>query len=894
MSVRERVLLGAGVFLLPALFAPLLTRPVYAIGFVCAAAGLWLAFRGVEYPLTLTAVFAILIALLGHNPFPHGVISKLSFLWIAAALIMLVLREPGSLPLRVLMAGPVVLTLATAGWMLARLGASAAPAYGSTKLQLFVITNLVFLIAGIAVAQRRASFRTVLLLTLALGAVSAILLARNLGTGHAHAVIGGRFSISSDFDPIIFGRDAARAITVAVFFLLVSRSSGLRLASLASIPVLAVAFTAAGSRGPALGLVLGLMVLFGMSLREREARKRLLFVVSGGIVGAYLVSQLVPGQNVSRSLSFLTGNSHDASSNGRTALWKIAWRTFSSHPLFGVGTGGYHAVDPGNLYPHNLFLETLAELGIVGGLLVAGTIVFGLTRLRTAWVNGTPVDREDTAMVASLIVAAFANAMFSGDVTTNNALWLSIGLAVGLSRRVSPDSGTFHRLMRRRTEKAVTSGAVGPPQARGSRIVAPRILTPGDGDHVEGVVQVEVAAPRTGCPLALLQLVWEVDGVSRLVAERDERTFDVQSAHGAAIVRSQTLAESIAAALGTQPRPSRRHPWAAPPSYTLEWDTHDLASADGTLRAVAIDEQRRETPSDGVELTLVSARASLAPEREPVVDVRDVPELVEEPPAPAGTIRITAPSAIVRGVVEIAVEAVDVSQPVRLEVAVEDSWELQPAGASLDTKRFPDGALRVRGVAGDVESQPIVLMVDNEPPVVRIAAPHDGAEVHGVVVPLVEADDAASGVQSTLLQRSADGVTWRPLVDGRWDTTQEDEGTWRLRATAVDRAHNVGRSEIVTVSVSNPVPEPEPEPQPEPQPEPEPAPPAPEEPVAPPAREPGRRPTLDDLEALAATQTDPYRREELTAIVFYLRDFAQIDGSLPEQFDDLIAMEFGA
>ena len=876
------MLLGAGVFLLPALFAPLLTRPIYAIGFVCAAAGLWLAFRGVEYPLTLTAVFAILIALLGHNPFPHGVISKLSFLWVAAALIMLVVREPGALPLRVLMAGPVVLTLATAGWMLARLGASSSPAYGNTKLQLFLITNVVFLFAGVAVAQRRRTFRTLLVLTLALAAVSAVLLAHNLGTGHAQAVIGGRFSISSDFDPIIFGRDAARAISVAVFFLLVSRSSGLRLASLAAIPVLAVAFTAAGSRGPALGLVLGLLVLFGMSLREGEARKRLLFVFGGGVVGAYLVSQLVPGQNVSRSLSFLTGNSHDASSNGRTALWHIAWRTFSAHPLFGIGTGGYHAVDPGNLYPHNLFLETLAELGIVGGLLVAGTIVLGVGRLRTAWVNGTPGDREDTAMVASLIVAAFANAMFSGDVTTNNALWLSIGLAVGLSRRVSPDSGTFNRLIRRRAQKGQAPAPAGPSRTGGAQIVAPRILAPVDGGTVEGIVHVEVAAPRTGSPLALLQLVWEADEISRVVAERDERTFDVQSPQGAAIVRSQTLAESIAAALGTEPRRSRRHPWAAPTTYTLEWDTSGLVSGRGFLRAIAIDEQRRETPSDHVEIALV---AGASPKLEPQPEEPQA-DAIEEREAPEGTIRITAPSRIVREIVQLEIEAAHVAEEVRLEVGVDDAWEAQRAGTSLDTRRFRDGALRVRAKAGNVESQPIVLLVDNEPPDVRIVSPAEGAEVHGMVAPLVEADDAGSGVHSTLLQRSTDGATWRPLVEGRWDTTQDENGEWLLRATAVDRAHNVGRSDVVRVSVSNAVAEPEQPAAPvvlEPEAEPEPEPP----------REPGRRPTLDALEALVAAQADPYRREELAALVFHLRDYAEIDGSLPADFDELIVTEFG-
>jgi hypothetical protein len=60
-----------------------------------------------------------------------------------------------------------------------------------------------------------------------------------------------------------------------------------------------------------------------------------------------------------------------------------------------------------------------------------------------------------------------------------------------------------------------------------------------------------------------------------------------------------------------------------------------------------------------------------------------------------------------------------------------------------------------------------------------------------------------------------------------------------------------------------------------------------------PSRVAGAVPTLFDLEQQVAAETDPYRRDELDAMLFYLRDYADVDGVLPPQFDALIAQEFG-
>jgi hypothetical protein len=74
------------------------------------------------------------------------------------------------------------------------------------------------------------------------------------------------------------------------------------------------------------------------------------------------------------------------SDNGRGAIWRLAWDDVRDHPLIGSGDGTFAklwAADPNRPFPvdaaHSLYLETAAELGLVGLalLLVVLVVPFG-------------------------------------------------------------------------------------------------------------------------------------------------------------------------------------------------------------------------------------------------------------------------------------------------------------------------------------------------------------------------------------------------------------------------------------------------------------------------------------------------------------------------------------
>jgi O-Antigen ligase len=91
------------------------------------------------------------------------------------------------------------------------------------------------------------------------------------------------------------------------------------------------------------------------------------------------------GSNLNRRLLSFSGN-------GRAALWRIAWDDAKHHPLLGAGAGTYERyfltqqpADVGLVRDaHSLYVETLAELGPVGLVLLALLLVTPLAVMRKA------------------------------------------------------------------------------------------------------------------------------------------------------------------------------------------------------------------------------------------------------------------------------------------------------------------------------------------------------------------------------------------------------------------------------------------------------------------------------------------------------------------------------
>ncbi len=99
-------------------------------------------------------------------------------------------------------------------------------------------------------------------------------------------------------------------------------------------------------------------------------------------------------------------------STNRGEYWRVAIDSFGAHPLGGVGAGSFgvewrreRSSDDFAQDAHSLYLETLAELGLVGGLLLAAFLIAVLRGLaRTARDHADPAGAAAAACVAAFLV----------------------------------------------------------------------------------------------------------------------------------------------------------------------------------------------------------------------------------------------------------------------------------------------------------------------------------------------------------------------------------------------------------------------------------------------------------------------------------------------------------
>lgn len=157
--------------------------------------------------------------------------------------------------------------------------------------------------------------------------------------------------------------------------------------------VLALFFTAAsfltGRRGEFLVLFL-ICVFVGLCIIPKKQRKRIIAITLVLILCAVpFLPKLFNSSVFSRfavTLSQLQSGADTLS--GRLELWSMAFGIFLEHPLIGIGWGGFSSYVSdefralhGNVYnAHNIYLQFLAETGIVGFVLIVGGLLYLLTR----------------------------------------------------------------------------------------------------------------------------------------------------------------------------------------------------------------------------------------------------------------------------------------------------------------------------------------------------------------------------------------------------------------------------------------------------------------------------------------------------------------------------------
>lgn len=172
-----------------------------------------------------------------------------------------------------------------------------------------------------------------------------------------------------------------------------------------------VALVTIGSRGPIVGAACGILtwvLLRGLGVLGRRTIMALMAVGVAALVGLSRASDTA----LSR-FSF--------EDSARAELWATARNAFLDSPIIGLGWGDFSTVSVlawTQKYPHNIFLEVAAELGVLGVLSLMALLVIASLRV---WKNRSPEVRVLAAVAAVMLVGQ----QFSTDLT-NRMFWIAL------------------------------------------------------------------------------------------------------------------------------------------------------------------------------------------------------------------------------------------------------------------------------------------------------------------------------------------------------------------------------------------------------------------------------------------------------------------------------------
>lgn len=196
----------------------------------------------------------------------------------------------------------------------------------------------------------------------------------------------------------------------------------------------------AGARGPLIATALALLVplvaswrmtstALGLNIKLRRTiivpLISLLILSAAGI--AFLIDTGRPGTTLVRFYAIFTLEGGEPSAIGRLLRLSAAIDQWAQSPIIGQGVGSFPVLAGfGDVreYPHNIVLETLSELGVVG--LVLLILPFGLVFLKQRTLM--PLRSPYAIVAVMFFVNTLTNAMVSGDISDNRLLFMSLGL----------------------------------------------------------------------------------------------------------------------------------------------------------------------------------------------------------------------------------------------------------------------------------------------------------------------------------------------------------------------------------------------------------------------------------------------------------------------------------
>lgn len=197
---------------------------------------------------------------------------------------------------------------------------------------------------------------------------------------------------------IVFG------LGIAFFSYKNVKNSLTRLFMLASIPLLFLSLFMAGKRSHIVFMIVSLIVTLLFSNEFKKILSQFLKVVIGIILGAialavtFMIVSFDEDSQVGKLFNRLIETTErviagEDVTSGRVILYDFAFKLFRDNPILGIGWRTYSESSIGVLnadrasHPHNIYIQLLTELGIIGFILFLIPVIYTLIKTTKLLLN---------------------------------------------------------------------------------------------------------------------------------------------------------------------------------------------------------------------------------------------------------------------------------------------------------------------------------------------------------------------------------------------------------------------------------------------------------------------------------------------------------------------------
>jgi hypothetical protein len=225
--------------------------------------------------------------------------------------------------------------------------------------------------------------------------------------------------------PLILSYCSALIIGLCINFLLVEKCTGRRKAYLFVIMLLSlIPYFLGASRGSIISIALPILTI-AMTNKYAVNNLKLLVAACFAFIILFIISDKFGSGIFLRFLNIFSDIESGNSSALRIDIWRQSIDQFLDYPILGdrMEVIGF------NIYPHNLFIEVLQNLGMIGFIPFVCLVLIGFKECYLIFKN-----YRQHSWIGVIFLQSFAQNMFSGAIYNASWFWVSLALILNLRR----------------------------------------------------------------------------------------------------------------------------------------------------------------------------------------------------------------------------------------------------------------------------------------------------------------------------------------------------------------------------------------------------------------------------------------------------------------------------